>query len=664
MAWFAAARKRAKKRKQKQHQRSNNTIDGIDSTASPTSTHNNNNHDNSDNHNKMMVPTMQMLATGMSRGASVGSTDSSGTSGSSGTTSSSMSIGSSSRNSSYHSARLDDDNEEEDDGGQNQEPTTTLRRVSSRPRLVSWDAFEANLLVAEVPADHEEERSLKRKNNNKKKLRSSSPSLQQQAQQLSPIETTLSNDLLVQVFRFLSVQQGDVARCSQVNRRFRWLLTKNYVWKQFVCEQIWPYLVEQQQEAAPPAVEFVGVDQQRPLYKMYPRMCERPPTKVDETLFEFPSRWSGDALRAMPDRIARQAASLAAGAALLAEAIASGTNEIGPHLRTVAVEGNSDNNNNSRRVDAVQYTGKVGYGDRCVRSDHPLPRPTIASAASASNEGDEDTTTAAASGPFSSKHSPAAVKALWNMISSQSSNKNRPPKWEPVVTAIRTNGGDNSCCWDVSPRYTSYFEVSIRAPPTPLDGDEQAGPTFNSRSRNNTNRNRSSSSSSSTNSHQECVAIGIATREFRMHSRMPGWDSASWGWHSDDGGLFHGRGSMLQPFDAKYGVGDTVGCGVDYRRSELFFTKNGAIVGKRSLLDSDDDDAGGNNVRRRGRDRHNNNNTFDWLRHDVYPVVGIDTNALIECNYGQVRPFEFDVARYDRDTTRELAMSPSTQVKA
>ena len=37
----------------------------------------------------------------------------------------------------------------------------------------------------------------------------------------------------------------------------------------------------------------------------------------------------------------------------------------------------------------------------------------------------------------------------------------------------------------------------------------------------------------------ECVAVGLATNPFRCHRGLPGWDSQSFAYHGDDGGLYH-----------------------------------------------------------------------------------------------------------------------------
>jgi Ran-binding protein 9/10 len=79
------------------------------------------------------------------------------------------------------------------------------------------------------------------------------------------------------------------------------------------------------------------------------------------------------------------------------------------------------------------------------------------------------------------------------------------------------------------------------------------------------------------------VGMGFATR-YVLLNRMPGWDTArgpTWGYHGDDGGIFiHSEdGSRGHLYGPKYTTGDTVGCGVDFDKGVIFFTKNGVLLG-------------------------------------------------------------------------------------
>ncbi|KAI0554741.1 ankyrin repeat-containing domain protein [Xylaria curta] len=79
------------------------------------------------------------------------------------------------------------------------------------------------------------------------------------------------------------------------------------------------------------------------------------------------------------------------------------------------------------------------------------------------------------------------------------------------------------------------------------------------------------------------MAIGFCTLD-GAELKYPGWyvrnapSAVSWGYHSDNGSLRHSAN-----FDAdaerndiwRYGRGDTIGCGVDYNKEEIWFTRNG-----------------------------------------------------------------------------------------
>lgn len=61
---------------------------------------------------------------------------------------------------------------------------------------------------------------------------------------------------------------------------------------------------------------------------------------------------------------------------------------------------------------------------------------------------------------------------------------------------------------------------------------------------------------------------------------MPGWWSAfapSWGYHGDDGRKFEYVDTKEEgvPYCETYGPGDIVGCGVDFMKGTIYYTKNG-----------------------------------------------------------------------------------------
>ncbi|KAJ1459266.1 hypothetical protein M885DRAFT_613791 [Pelagophyceae sp. CCMP2097] len=145
----------------------------------------------------------------------------------------------------------------------------------------------------------------------------------------------------------------------------------------------------------------------------------------------------------------------------------------------------------------------------------------------------------------------------------------------------------------VAPRLVSYFELRL------ADDTEPNSPVPRRRV-------------------PPCVAVGLSTSSFDAEKMMPGWDVHSWGYHSDDGGVFHADGSAAR-HEEPFGRGDVVGCGFDHSDRRLFFTRGGVQLA-----------------------------TCFVLSHDVgplYPTIGIDDSALVVVNFG-TEPFKFDLDAY------------------
>ncbi|CAN0105752.1 unnamed protein product [Ectocarpus sp. 4 AP-2014] len=161
---------------------------------------------------------------------------------------------------------------------------------------------------------------------------------------------------------------------------------------------------------------------------------------------------------------------------------------------------------------------------------------------------------------------------------------------------------------DVTPRLASYFEVTIIAPrldaPHPIP---------------------------------DCIAVGVSESRFPLKGKMPGWDSRSYGYHSDDGGAFHDAGSMLFKCGPSFGAGDVVGCGLDYSvggdAADLFFTLNGELLNGGSAA-------------------------FRGVRGTFYPTVGVDSACPVRINLGG-EPFRFDLAAALREGGQEATARES-----
>jgi Ran-binding protein 9/10 len=110
------------------------------------------------------------------------------------------------------------------------------------------------------------------------------------------------------------------------------------------------------------------------------------------------------------------------------------------------------------------------------------------------------------------------------------------------------------------------------------------------------------------------VGIGFCTKNFLL-TRLPGWEPESWGYHGDDGQVFnatqHGKA-----YGPKYGSGDIIGCGINFRTGTAFFTRNGNSLSTASR---------------------------DFPSDGLYPTVGMKRQAEhIKINFGQA-PFIFDI---------------------
>lgn len=61
-------------------------------------------------------------------------------------------------------------------------------------------------------------------------------------------------------------------------------------------------------------------------------------------------------------------------------------------------------------------------------------------------------------------------------------------------------------------------------------------------------------------------------------ARLPGWETDSYGYHGDDGHVYAGHQSG-KTYGPSFSAGDTIGCGVNFKTGNAFFTKNGINLG-------------------------------------------------------------------------------------
>jgi len=112
------------------------------------------------------------------------------------------------------------------------------------------------------------------------------------------------------------------------------------------------------------------------------------------------------------------------------------------------------------------------------------------------------------------------------------------------------------------------------------------------------------------------MGIGFAGQNTTL-TRLPGWEANSWAYHGDDGQIYAARDTG-KPYREKFGPGDTVGCGINFRTGIAFFTRNGAYLGPAFR------DSGIRTTK-------------------IYPIIGMKKpNEHITANFGQ-DPFVFDI---------------------
>ncbi|UZO08615.1 uncharacterized protein OCT59_028868 [Rhizophagus irregularis] len=84
---------------------------------------------------------------------------------------------------------------------------------------------------------------------------------------------------------------------------------------------------------------------------------------------------------------------------------------------------------------------------------------------------------------------------------------------------------------------------------------------------------------SNKNIDETIIAIGFATKNHST-DRLPGCDTHSVGFHSDEGRTFHNEGYTGSKYAEKWGeVNDIIGCGYCPNTGQVFFTMNGKYLG-------------------------------------------------------------------------------------
>ncbi|PKC15302.1 SPRY-domain-containing protein [Rhizophagus irregularis] len=112
---------------------------------------------------------------------------------------------------------------------------------------------------------------------------------------------------------------------------------------------------------------------------------------------------------------------------------------------------------------------------------------------------------------------------------------------------------------------------------------------------------------SNPNNDQTIIAIGLATKNYSIN-RLPGCDTHSVGFHSDEGRTFHNEGYTGSKYAEKWGkVNDVIGCGYCPNTGQIFFTMNGKNLGI----------------------------AYTSLFYNWYPTIGSNGFCSLNVNFGQ-----------------------------
>ena len=133
-----------------------------------------------------------------------------------------------------------------------------------------------------------------------------------------------------------------------------------------------------------------------------------------------------------------------------------------------------------------------------------------------------------------------------------------------------------------------------------------------------------------------------------MLSRPIGWEQESWGYHGDDGRAFAGQQSG-KSYGPPFNKGDVIGCGINYRENNAFFTRNGIPLGKNLLIARQVYKLYSHRI---GIAFH------DVCRGRLYPAISLKRpDEKIKANFGQ-EPFVFNIDQLMRVcfTSRETTV--------
>lgn len=119
------------------------------------------------------------------------------------------------------------------------------------------------------------------------------------------------------------------------------------------------------------------------------------------------------------------------------------------------------------------------------------------------------------------------------------------------------------------------------------------------------------------------LGIGLCDEDVSL-AKVPGLDSKSWGYHSDDGRITACKGTAKQ-YGPKFGQGDVIGCAINFKKNSVFYTKNGLPLGA----------------------------AFQDVKGILYPCVGMKKGMSVYTNFGQDE-FRFDIEKYVKDQKKTV----------
>lgn len=112
------------------------------------------------------------------------------------------------------------------------------------------------------------------------------------------------------------------------------------------------------------------------------------------------------------------------------------------------------------------------------------------------------------------------------------------------------------------------------------------------------------------------ISIGFMISTLTTITKAPGMETGSYGFHGSDGNIYANQ-SLNDKYSKKFGLGDIIGCGVNYTTKTIFFTKNGVSLGT----------------------------AFKDVTKPVYAVIGLKDGNGIMTNFGQDE-FIFNIEGY------------------